>query len=172
MRRSLRALSPFPSFMPAPIRQVLIGLGVVLAQWLVFSHLQVWGVVPDAVLLYVAVIALRYGRVPGAIAGFAAGLAIDFLVFGGFIGLGALIKTLLGFVVGIFRSERGEMLRFDPFTAFVGALVLATVHNGLWVITALLVEDTRTLFAALGLWLGGAFYTAVLALAGSLFRRG
>jgi rod shape-determining protein MreD len=158
--------------MPAPIRQVLIGLGVVLAQWLVFSHLQVWGVVPDAVLLYVAVIALRYGRVPGALAGFAAGLAMDFLVFGGFIGLGALIKTVLGFVVGVFRSERGEMLRFDPFTAFVGALVLATVHNGLWVITTLLVEDTRTLFAVLGLWLGGALYTAVLALAGSLFRRG
>lgn len=158
--------------MPAPIRQVLIGLGVVLAQWLVFSHLQVWGVVPDAVLLYVAVIALRYGRVPGAVAGFAAGLAVDFLVFGGFVGLGAFIKTLLGFVVGIFRSERGEMLRFDPFTAVVGAFALAMVHNGLWIITALLVEDTRTVWAALGFWIGGAVYTAVLALAGSLFRRG
>lgn len=158
--------------MPAPVRQVLIGLGVVLAQWLVFSHLQVWGVVPDAVLLYVAVIALRYGRVPGAVAGFAAGLAMDVLVLGGFVGLGALIKTILGFVVGIFRSERGELLRFDPFTAVVGAFALAMVHNGLWIITALLVEDTRTIWAALGFWLGGALYTAVLALAGALFRRG
>ena len=157
--------------MPAPLRQVLIGLGVVLAQWLVFSHLKIWGVIPDAVLLYVAVVALRYGRVPGAIAGFAAGLAMDFLVFPGFVGLGALIKTILGFTIGIFRSERGEMLRFDPVTAFVGALVLATVHNGIWVITTMLVEDTRTLFAALGVWIGGAFYTAVLALVGSLFRR-
>lgn len=157
--------------MPAPIRQVLIGLGVVLAQWLVFSHLKVWGVVPDAVLIYVAVVALRYGRVPGAVAGFAAGLAMDFLLFGGAVGLGTFIKTGLGFVIGIFRSDRGEMLRFDPVTAFVGALVLALVHNGLWIITTLLVEDTRTVWDALGFWLGGALYTAVLALTGALFRR-
>lgn len=158
--------------MPAPVRQVLIGLGVVLAQWLVFSHLPVWGVVPDAVLLYVAVMALRYGRVAGAVAGFTAGLAMDLLLLGGFVGLGALIKTLLGFGMGVFRSERGDKLRLDPFTAVAGALALGLVHNGVWIITVLLVEDTRTIGAALGFWIGGAIYTAVLALAGVLFRRG
>ena len=157
--------------MPAPLRQVLIGLGVVLAQWLVFDKIPVWGVVPDVVLLYVAVIALRYGRVAGAVAGFSTGLLMDLLVMPGFLGLGALVKTVLGFVVGIFRSERGEQLRFDPFTAFVGALVLAAVHNGLLIIGLALDEGTRTLFLVFGVWLGAALYTAVVALAGAMFRR-
>ena len=157
--------------MPTLLRQVLIGLGVVLAQWLVFSRLPVWGVVPDIVLLYVALMALRYGRVAGAIAGFAAGLGADFLVLGSFVGLGALVKTALGFVVGIFRSERGEMLRLDPVTAFIGALVLAAVHNGLMVILMALDEGTRTLFLVFGVWLGAALYTAVVALIAALFRR-
>jgi rod shape-determining protein MreD len=157
--------------MPAPLRQVLIGIGVVIAQWLVFDKVPVWGVVPDVVLLYVAVMALRYGRVTGAIAGFSAGLLMDLLVMPGFLGLGALVKTILGFVVGIFRSERGEQLRFDPFTAFIGALVLAAVHNGLLIIGLALDEGTRTLFLVFGVWLGAALYTAVVALAGSLFKR-
>ena len=157
--------------MPTLLRQVLVGLGVVLAQWLVFSKLRIWGVTPDVVLLYVAVMALRYGRVTGAVAGFAAGLASDLLVLGAFVGLGAMVKTLLGFVVGIFRSERGELLRFDPFTAFVGALVLAAVHNGLMIILMALDEGTRTLFLVFGVWLGSALYTAGVALVGSLFRR-
>ncbi|MEL6616661.1 MAG: rod shape-determining protein MreD, partial [Bacteroidota bacterium] len=108
----------------------------------------------------------------GAVAGFGAGLAMDALVWPHFLGLGALVKTALGFVVGIFRSERGEMLRFDAFTAFVGALVLATVHHGLMIILMALDQETRTLFLVFGVWLGGALYTALVALVGSLLRRG
>lgn len=158
--------------MPSFVRQLLIGLGVVLAQWLVFDHLPIWGAKPDIVLLYVAVIALQYGRVAGAVAGFGAGLAMDALVMPGFLGVGALVKTALGFVIGIFRSERGEMLRFDAFTAFVGALVLAAVHHGLMIILMALDQETRTLFLVFGVWLGGALYTALVALVGSLLRRG
>ena len=157
--------------MPTPLRHVLIGLGVVLAQWLLFDNLRVWNVAPDVVLLYVAVVALRYGRVAGAVAGFSAGMLMDLLVMPGFLGLGALVKTVLGFVVGIFRSERGEQLRFDPFTAFVGALVLAAVHNGLMVIGIALDEGARTLFLVFGLWIGGALYTALVALVGAMFKR-
>ena len=157
--------------MPALLRQILIGIGVVVAQWLVFSRLRVWGVVPDVVLLYVALQGLRYGRVAGAASGFAAGLAMDLLVMPGFLGLNALLKTILGFVVGFFQSDRGETLRLDPFSAFVGALVVAAVHNGLMTILIALDEQTRTLFLVFGVWLGGALYTAVVALAGSLFRR-
>ena len=154
--------------MPYVLRQVAVGLAVVLAQWLL-SNLRLWGVVPDVVLLYVAYVALRRGRVAGAVTGFWTGLLMDFINPATF-GANALLKTLMGFVVGLFRSEQGEHLRLTPVQAFVGALVVAVVHNGLLTILLALDVGTRTPFLIFGLWLGGALYTAVVALVGSLFR--
>ena len=155
--------------MPYVLRQVAVGLAVVLAQWLL-SNLLLWGVMPDVVLLYVAYVALRRGRVAGAVTGFAAGLLMDLVVNPSTLGINALLKTLMGFVVGLFQSEQGEHLRLTPVQAFVGALVVAVVHNGLLTILLALDQGTRTPFLIFGLWLGGALYTAVVALAGSLFR--
>src|SRR5690606_23663908 len=70
-----------PALLPAPprsrmsvvFRQVLFGLGVVLLQWLVFGRLKLWGAYPDIVLLFVAWIGLRFGRVGGSVAGFLTG---------------------------------------------------------------------------------------------------
>ena len=155
--------------MPYVLRQVAVGLAVVLLQWLL-SHLGLWGAVPDVVLLYVAYVALRRGRVTGAVTGFAAGLLMDVVVNPSTLGIHALLKTLMGFVVGLFQSEQGEHLRLTPVQAFVGALVVAVVHNGLLTILLALDQDTRTPFLIFGLWLGSALYTAVVALAGALFR--
>ena len=157
--------------MPFVLRQVAIGLAVVLLQWLL-SNLRLWDVWPDVVLLYVAYLALRRGRVAGAVAGFGTGLAMDFLVMPATLGLNAVLKTLMGFVVGLFQSEQGDYLRLTPAQAFIGALVVAVVHNGLMTIVLALDQDTRTPFLVFGLWLGAALYTAVVALAGALFRRG
>jgi len=155
--------------MPFVLRQVAIGLAVVLLQWLL-SNLLLWDVWPDVVLLYVAYLALRRGRVAGAVAGFSMGLAMDLLVMPATLGLNTVLKTLMGFVVGLFRSEQGDYLRLTPVQAFVGALVVAIVHNGLMTIVLALSVDTRTPFLVFGLWLGAALYTAVVALAGALFR--
>ena len=155
--------------MPNVLRQVALGLAVVLLQWLL-SNLQLWDVWPDVVLLYVAYVALRRGRVEGAATGFGMGLAMDFLVTPEILGLNTVLKTLMGFVIGLFRSEQGENLRLTPVQAFVGALVVAMVHNGLMTIVLALDQSTRTPFLVFGLWIGSAIYTAVVALAGSLFR--
>lgn len=155
--------------MPYVLRQVALGLVVVLAQWLL-SNLRLWDVWPDVVLLYVAYVALRRGRVAGAVTGFGAGLAMDLLVTPDVMGLNTVLKTLMGFVIGFFQSEQGDNLRLTPAQAFLGALVVAVVHNGLMTIVLALDVGTRTPFLVFGLWLGGALYTAVVALAGSLFR--
>jgi rod shape-determining protein MreD len=155
--------------MPYALRQVAIGIGVVLLQWLL-SNLTLWGVWPDVVLLFVAYVALRRGRVAGAVAGFSAGLAMDLLVMPAVLGTNALLKTVMGFVIGLFQSEQGDALRLTPVQAFVGALAVAAVHHGLMTILLALDEGTRTPFLVFGLWLGGALYTAVVALVGALFR--
>ena len=155
--------------MPNVLRQVALGLGVVLLQWLL-SNLPLWDVVPDVVLLYVAWVALRRGRVAGAVTGFWTGLLMDLVVNPSTLGLHAMLKTLMGFVIGYFRSEQGDNLRLSPLQAFVGALMIAIVHNGLMTIILALEQNTRTPFLIFGLWLGAALYTAVVALVASLFR--
>ena len=156
--------------MPVLARRALVGLVVVLLQWLVFRRLALWGVVPDVVLLFVALTALKRGRLAGAVAGFSTGLLMDLLINPSTLGLHALVKTVLGFVIGLFRSDQGENLRLDPVMSAVLALIVAIVHNGLMTIALALDQSTRTPFLIWGLWFGGALYTAAVALVGSLFR--
>ena len=155
--------------MPYVLRQIALGLGVVLLQWLL-SHLTLWGTWPDVVLLYVAFVALRRGRVAGAVAGFGAGLAMDLIVNPATLGINTVLKTLMGFVIGLFRSDQGDNLRLSPIQAFLGALMIAVVHNGLMTIVLALEQDTRTPFLIFGLWLGSSLYTAGVALVSALFR--
>ncbi|HYE95210.1 MAG TPA: rod shape-determining protein MreD [Rubricoccaceae bacterium] len=154
--------------MPLLLRRALTGLLVVLAQWLVFGRLRLWGAFPDLVLLYVALQAVQFGRLAGTAAGFGTGLLMDVLY--GTWGLHMTLKTVIGFVVGFFRSDQGEYLRLAPPVAFLGGLVVALVHHGLMVIVLALDQDTRTLFLVTGLWLGSALYTAFIALLAALYR--
>ncbi len=156
--------------MPHLFRQVLIGLGVVLLQWLVFNHLRLWGTFADVVLLYVAFMAVRYGRLAGTITGFTAGFLMDVVTPGTPLGLFMMLKTLMGFGIGFFRTDQGENMRLYPWQSFLGALLVAVVHNGLMVIILALDNHTRTLFLITGLWFGSALYTAFIAMIAALYR--
>ena len=150
------------------LRQALWGLVAVLLQWLLFGRLSLYGAYPDVVLLWVALVALRFGRRGGAAAGFFGGLAMDALY--GTWGVQAFVKTAVGFAAGWFQTEGSEGPRLQPFQAFGSALALALVHNGLMAIFLALDEGTRTLSLVTALWIGSAVYTAFVALIGSLLR--
>ena len=154
--------------MPVVLRQALIGLGVVALQWLVLGRLKLWGAYPDVVLLYVAWVGLRFGRVAGTTSGFVLGFLMD--VAYGTWGIQMFIKTLLGFVVGVFESEGSEGPRLGPLQVGLGALGLALVHNGLLVVFLALANSTRTPTLITSLWIGAALYTAVVAVVWSLVR--
>ena len=155
--------------MPLFIRRIGAGIAVVLLQWLVFTRLGIAGVVPDVVLLFVTVVAVKRGRLAGAVAGFSAGLLMDLLLNPATLGVNALVKTAVGYVVGLFPSDQGANTTFAPPQAFAGALVVSVVHNGLVTIALALSEGTRTPFLIAGVWIGGALYTAVVAAVASLF---
>jgi rod shape-determining protein MreD len=154
--------------MPVVLRQVLVGLGVVALQWLVFGRLKLWGAYPDVVLLFVAFVGLRFGRVSGTVAGFLTGFLMDVLY--GTWGIQMFIKTLLGFVVGLFESEGTEGPRLGPVQTGLGALGLALVHNGLFVVFLALANATRTPTLITSLWIGSAVYTAIVAVVWTLVR--
>ncbi|ARA94848.1 rod shape-determining protein MreD [Rhodothermaceae bacterium RA] len=154
--------------MPLVVRHLLIGLGLFLLQWLLLGRLQILGAMPDACLLYVAWLGLRYGRLPASVAGFALGFLMDAAY--GLWGIHMFTKTLVGFLVGLFPTER-ETLRILPQQAFVGGLVIALVHNGLLIAFVALQSGARTAFLINAVWLGSAVYTALLGTLVALFAR-
>ncbi len=142
------------------LRTTLLGVLVVVLQWLVLNRLRLWGAYPDAVLLFVAYLGLTYGRRIGLIGGFLCGFLLDALLDSW--GLHALAKSLMGFLIGLFALEEPEAFRPTPGQAFLGGLVLALVHNGLFVALLALAAGTRTAFMLEALWLGSALDTAFL----------
>jgi rod shape-determining protein MreD len=152
--------------MPPFVRTVVLGLGVVAAQWLVFGRLRLWGAYPDAVLLYVAWLGLRQGRRIGAFGGFSVGFLLD-VIYDTW-GLHTLVKTIVGFSLGMFPSAEREALLILPRQAFLGGLVIALVQNGVLVILLALQTGTSDTFLVTGLWLGSALYTAVVGMLAAL----
>lgn len=150
--------------MSTRLRYILTGSGLVAAQWLVVQHLDLWGAIPDVVLLFLAWVALHTPRRTAALVGFGLGAALD--VAYGTWGLHMLVKTLTGFLLGsITVTEERDALLIQPQQAFLGGLVLTLMHNGLLVILLALQAQTTNTLLVNALWLGSALYTAVVATA-------
>lgn len=152
--------------MPRFLRYALVGLLVFLVQWLVLGRLRIFGVAPDAVLLFIAWLGLRHGRLYGLAAGFSLGFLMDAVT--GLWGLHMLVKSLVGFLVGLFPASERETVLILPSQAFVGGLVVSLLHNGLLVLLMAADSGSRSQFLLFGLWLGATLYTAALAFLASL----
>ncbi len=152
--------------MPTAVRRILFALLIVAAQWLVFGRLRLWGTYPDIVLLYVAWIGIQQGRRVGSVVGFGCGLLMD-MIYGTW-GLHMLVKTVVGFLVGLFPASERESLLILPRQAFAGGLVIALLQNGILVTLLALQTGSRDAFLVTGLWLGASLYTALVGVLGSV----
>src|SRR5262245_43316393 len=86
----------------ALLRSILLAFVALGLQATVVPHLAIAGIRPDLPLLAVVLLARARGTLPGSLAGFFIGLAQD-LTNPGFLGLNALVKSLLGYAVGSLR---------------------------------------------------------------------
>ncbi len=118
-------------------------------------------------LLYVAWLGLRHGRRAGSLAGFSLGLLMD-AIYGTW-GLNMFIKTLVGFLVGLFPANERETLLILPQQAFLGGLVIALLHNGLLVTFLALQAETRNMYMVTSLWIGASLYTAFVGTVAAMF---
>ena len=144
---------------------VVILLAVVVAHTLLADLVAIGGVSPDLPLIAIVFLALRYGQIPGTLAGFGSGLALDFLSAGdGVMGLSALAKTVAGFLAGYFYSETKaqQLLGGYEFIILVGAT--AVVHNTIYFVVLLQGTDIGWSLAILRYGIPSALYTAAVAL--------
>ncbi|NLM00869.1 MAG: rod shape-determining protein MreD [Treponema sp.] len=69
----------------------------------ILSNLMILPAVPDILLLVTLYIALHNGSMWGQTTGFCSGLMLDFVTAGPF-GLNCLLRTLIGFIIGLFNN--------------------------------------------------------------------
>lgn len=144
---------------------VLVLVAVVVAYSLLGDLIAVGGVAPDLPLVAVVYVALRYGQIPGTLAGFGTGLALDLMSGAdGVMGLSALAKTVAGFLAGYFYSETKaqQLLGGYEFIILVGSA--AVVHNVLYFVVLLQGTDIGWSLAILRFGIPSALYTAAVAL--------
>ena len=81
------------------LKNILIGLLLVLLQFTLLNLLTIRGIKPDLIVLFIISRALMEGPTAGMIWGFFFGLLLD-TISGGLTGLGALAYSLAGFLAG------------------------------------------------------------------------
>ena len=115
----------------------LVLLSALVLQWSVIARLDLFGAHGDLLILVPVAAALTVGPERGAVAGFAAGIAVDLLVTTPF-GLTALTYCLVGYGVGAFQSG---VLRASWWLPMVAALAGAVLGTLFWAVAATVVGE-------------------------------
>ena len=136
-------------------------LTALLLQLTVLPLLGLPGATPDLLLVVVAALGLSAGEVRGAVAGCAAGLALDLVPpADGVLGLSAVVLTVVGYAAGLLgaRKDRAAVLTIGAVGLLAGGSVLAYAMLGG------IVSDPRIVWERVPLLVGTeALYAAVLA---------
>jgi rod shape-determining protein MreD len=131
------------------IRLAVFGLAAVIIQTAAISQVTILSVPPDVAPLIVASVGLLCGSIPGAIMGFAMGLAVDTVLLQT-LGVNSLIYIAIGYGAGRLRELRDPAHALVPLAvgtlaAFVSATGFATMQFLLGVdapLSWILVRDT------------------------------
>ena len=103
-----------------------IGLGVILGQVTIADWIQIQQIKPDLMMLFILYLAYREGRSVGVIFGFLFGVILDLGTASDFIGLSALVYSVVGFGSGFLQ---GRFHTLNPIVLYIIALaVLLTGH--------------------------------------------
>lgn len=110
----------------ARISALVLTAGVL--QVSLFSSFALFGGTPDVLLVSLVAIALLRGAVPGATAGFAAGVIVDVATLG-ILGVNSLLLTLAGYWAGRYGETTGRDRAHAPLLAIVVMTVLVGIGS-------------------------------------------
>lgn len=143
---------------------MIIGSAVfiaVIVQLTLLSRLGLPGATPDLVVVTVVALALAYGPLPGAIAGFSAGILLGLAPpFDGILGVQAFILTIVGLITGAVVDPRDRSV--PVIMGMVGLSTGGVVLLNALVLTVL--SGDRVVWETVpGLALTSALYGLILA---------
>ena len=144
---------------------IALAVAVLLVHTTIVPFIAIGDVVPDLPLLLVISIAIRRGQIPGTLAGFFIGLALDLLSGGdGVMGLSALTKTVAGFLAGYFYNENKTFQTLGGSQFPVIVLLAGAMHNVLYFVIFLQGSGFSWLWILLRYGLPALLYTAAAGL--------
>ena len=145
---------------------VFVGTSIfvaVIIQLTLLSRLGFAGATPDLVVVTVVALALALGPVPGATAGFAAGVLLDLSPPSDtLIGVNAIIYLVIGFIAGYWVDPRDRTL---PIMAAIAALSTGSAALGTAAVDTVLGGSNVNWTEVPWVTLTAAFYGLVLAAA-------
>ena len=152
------------------IKSSIIFLILTALQLTLVPLISVGGVVPDLLIIYIVIYALRLGQLKGTFFGFVAGLFFD-LISGGLVGSAMFSKTLAGFIAGYFYKDEFEEL-FSNTVLFTSIIFISAFVDSLFY--AVLGSSDIELNLSSLIFINGLFpalYTSLIAFAYSLLVR-
>jgi rod shape-determining protein MreD len=138
---------------------VVVVVSALVLQSTVFAQVKLGGTKPDLVYLVTIVLAFLEGPSSGAVAGFAGGMAEDFLLNQPK-GITALTLTLVGYTVGTIRQYIVTPSPLLPVMVVAGGTAVGIVFDRL--VTFLLGEASGGMFSVLRVALLAGLYNALL----------
>ncbi len=140
------------------LQSAALVLVLVVVQATFIPLLNINGVIPDLLLLWVVYNAIRRGQIEGVTAGFLVGLLQD-LVTTQFFGLAALSKSIAGFVAGYFYNENKTGVTLGTYRYLLVVGLCAIVHNFVYYTIFLLGAETTDGLTVVTLALSASAYT-------------
>lgn len=141
------------------IRDVLVGLLMLIAQVGLFRHLTVFGAPPDLPFLFVMWVTARYGKVQALLAAFSMGLAHDALV--DLWGMHAFSSTLIVLLAHRPITMLGKQTLLQ-WQSFLLILFVALTKNLVFLLLGGFIEAISVRGIFFEQLLAGALYTAVI----------
>jgi rod shape-determining protein MreD len=112
------------------LRAIVVAFAIlaacVILQSTLLNRIAILGVRPDLALVVLVFVALRRGSMTGQIAGFAAGIVED-VVSAAPVGFHMLMRTLIGFLYGLFAGN----VFVDPLLMPIVLTIAATILKGI-----------------------------------------
>lgn len=156
--------------MRVPVHLIIGAAIAVTLQWLFFGRIQLWGTMPDVVLLFVLWTAVRYGRIHGALTGFFAGFMLDAIY--GLWGIHMFVKTLIGFLVGLLNVINNEVFERSVRRIVEVTLIVSLAQNGLMTFFLTIQDAGAAQYLVWQLFIGSTLYTTFVAfLIANFWRR-
>jgi rod shape-determining protein MreD len=113
------------------LRSALIVLGLLVLQTTFIQWMELGGIVPDILLVWLISLAITRGQIEATVAGFAVGLLQD-AASTQFFGLAALTKTVSGFLAGYFYNENKTKQTLGTYRFIVITMACSLAHNLLY----------------------------------------
>ncbi len=112
---------------------ILFVLILVQKTFIYYITLSEYNIAPDLVIIALAYIGAKEGKIVGMIFGFLTGILVDILS-GSFFGLSALSYTIAVFVAGFFQTESERFIykQYFMITVFAASIVANLIYFGLY----------------------------------------